>query len=83
MRSGCTTVRHAVVFICEVWMPVKNDSVHVSNILVFCIQVIYSLYLKIEQLLCYIDFIGSIEQTLFLHETSCKTHYFGNKKNVF
>ncbi|TEA25768.1 hypothetical protein DBR06_SOUSAS1210050, partial [Sousa chinensis] len=34
---------------------------------------------KTEQLLCYIDFIGSIEQTLFLHETSCKTHYFGKK----
>lgn len=23
--SGCTTVRHAMVYICEVWMPVKND----------------------------------------------------------
>lgn len=26
------------------------------------------------------DFIGSTEQTLYLHETSCKTHYFGKRK---
>ena len=43
---------------------------------------VLNVFSKTEQLLCYIDFIGSIEQTLFLHETSCKTHYFGNK-NVF
>lgn len=27
-------------------------------------------------------FIGSIEQTLHLHETTCKTHYFANKKCI-
>lgn len=50
---------------------------YISN-LVFYIQVIYSLS-ETDWLLCYIDFIGSTEQALYLHETSNKLNLFGEK----